>query len=97
MKKILFIIVVTLVSVVATAAEKADTIPVLNNKITKVVEHQTTNSKGNPATKYYFVYDGELINTNKTTVEKYNLAKQYGAKTTLALIRKGKSKRIIIY
>lgn len=97
MKKIMFIIVMLIVTITSYAATPADTILIDNSKITQVVRHNGTTTKGTPSIKYYFVYDGELIATNNTTVGKYELAKQYKAKCPLAMIIKGRNKRIILY
>lgn len=93
MKKFVFIMLL-FVSCVVYAS---DTIRVDNTKIREVVEHRTTNSKGNPTTKYYFVYDNELISTSKTVVDKYKLSRQYKVKCPLAIIVRGKNKRIALY
>lgn len=82
---------------VLNAENKPDTLKVDNAKITKVIEDVTINNKGNKVTKYYFIYNGELVNTSKTVVAKYKIAKQYGANCALAIIIKGKGiKRIIL-
>lgn len=82
---------------VLNAENKPDTLRVDNAKITKVIEDVTTNTKGNKVIKYYFIYNGELVNTSKTVIAKYKIAKQYGANCALAIIIKGKgSKRIIL-
>lgn len=78
------------------AASVSDTLRVDNTKITKVIEYPTTNSKGNKTTKYYFIYKGELIKTSKTVVEKYKLAKQFGANCALVIIKNKTNKRIIL-
>lgn len=96
MKKIIFIVMLFM-STTAFAATKADTVMVDNSKITNVVRHNGTTSTGKPSIKYYFVYDGELIPTNNTTVGKYELAKQYKAKCPLAMVIRGRNKRIILY
>lgn len=72
-------------------AAKSDTLAVNNNLITKVIKHNTTTSKGKPVTKYYFVYNGNLVSTTKTVVDKYELAKAYGVRIALIII---KNKRI---
>ena len=84
-------------AILNVAAEtKADTLKVDNAQITKIVEAETTTSKGKTI-KYYFIYRGELVNTSKTVVAKYKLAKQYNANCALAIVIKGKStKRIIL-
>ena len=61
-----------------------------------LVQYPTTNSKGNKTTKYYFIYKGELIKTSKTVVEKYKLAKQFGANCALVMVINKNSKRIIL-
>lgn len=79
------------------APAQNDTISVNSDKIERVVEHKTTNSKGKEVTKYYMLYEQELIPAAKTTVEAYNLAKQYGARCALVLVvnKKTNRKRII--
>ena len=72
-------------------AAKSDTLAVNNNLITKVIRHNTTTSK--PVTKYYFVYNGNLVSTTKTVVDKYELAKAYGVRIALIII---KNKRIAL-
>ena len=49
--------------------------------------------KGKPVTKYYFVYNGNLVSTTKTVVDKYELAKAYGVRIALIII---KNKRIAL-
>ena len=74
-------------------AAKSDTLTVNNSLITKVIRHNTTTSKGKPVTKYYFVYNGNLVSTTKTVVDKYELAKAYGVRIALIII---KNKRIAL-
>lgn len=93
MKKFVFIFILF----ISCAICANDTIRVDNTKIREVVEHRTTNSKGNPIIKYYFVYDNELISTSKTVVDKYKLSKQYKVNCPLAIIVRGKNKRIMLY
>ncbi len=78
------------------AANTSDTLRVDNSQITKVIEYPTTNSKGNKTIKYYFIYKGELVNTSKTVVDKYKLAKQFGANCALVIINGKNSKRIVL-
>ena len=74
------------------SAAKSDTLAVNNSLITKVIRHNTT-SKGKPITKYYFVYNGNLVSTTKTVVDKYELAKAYGVRIDIIII---KNKRIAL-
>jgi hypothetical protein len=78
------------------AATKADTLRVDNKSISEVIVYPTTNSKGEKTTKYYFIYKGELVNTSKTVVEKYKLAKQFHANCALAIVVSKSNKRIIL-
>ena len=81
------------ISSINSFAAKSDTLAVNNNLITKVIRHNTTTSKGKPVTKYYFVYNGNLVSTTKTVVDKYELAKAYGVRIALIII---KNKRITL-
>ena len=90
--QISFILVCLCISINSYAA-KSDTLAVNNNLITKVIKHNTTTSKGKPVVKYYFVYNGNLVSTTKTVVEKYELAKAYGVRIALIVI---KNKRIAL-
>lgn len=81
------------ISSINSFAAKSDTLAVNNNLITKVIKHNTTTIKGNLITKYYFVYNGNLVSTTKTVVEKYELAKAYGVRIALIII---KNKRIAL-
>lgn len=68
-------------------------------KITKVIEDESVSAKGNTTKKYYFLVDGELLTTNKATVQKYNLCTKHGATCKLyAVVTKSKNiiKKIII-
>lgn len=81
------------ISSINSYAAKSDTIAVNNSLITKVIRHNTTTTKGKPVTKYYFVYNGNLVSTTKTVVDKYELAKAYGVRIALIII---KNKRIAL-
>lgn len=74
-------------------AAKSDTLAVNNNLITKVIKHKTTTTKGKPIIKYYFVYNGNLVSTSKNVIDKYELAKAYGVRIALIII---KNKRIAL-
>lgn len=75
-----------------------DTIPVQPNKEYKLVTDETTNTKGQKTTKYYIVYDGELIPTSKRVAETMRLCEKHGAKCALAVVisKKNNHKRIIL-
>ena len=92
MKKL--IILLAFISI-CTSAGANDTIKVDNTKIEKVIEHKTTNNKGNPVVQYYFLYNKTLVSTNKTTYDKYKLCRQYGAECKLILVKSKNNSRIV--
>lgn len=86
-----------MMSVSATAkSAKADTIAVDANAITKWIADTTTTSSGNLSIKYYVLYKGELVNTNRTTMNNANLCKKYGAKAALIMITSASGRRRIV-
>lgn len=99
MKKIILTMFLAIAAMSVHAEEaKNDTIPVKSEEITKLVNDETTNSKGQKVTKHYFLIGGELIPTSKHVVETYNLCQKHGAKCRLAKVvnRKTNRKRIIL-
>lgn len=97
MKKTIITLMLAIASMGAVAAtEKADTIKVDYSKISSVIEDKTVNSKGKATLKYYFLYNKELIPTSKNVVDKFKLCAKYHAICALAIVKKGKSKRIIL-
>lgn len=75
-----------------------DTLRVESTKECKLIEDAMTNAKGQKTTKYYIIYDGELIPTTKRVAETMRLCKKHGAKCALAVVisKKNKHKRIIL-
>ena len=100
MKKIILTLLLSIAFMAALAGNDAknDTIAVNNADIIKIVEDESTNSKGNKITKYYFMYHGELIQASRHVVESYHLCKKHGAKCHLAMVVNNKTnrKRIIL-
>ncbi len=100
MKKLILTIILAVAAVSAYAADevKNDTIPVNNSQIVKIVEDESVNSKGNKTTKFYFLYNGELIQASRHVVESYNLCKKHDVKCRLAVVvnKKTNRKRIIL-
>lgn len=100
MKKIILTMFLAIAAMSACAANevKNDTIPVNNSKIVKIVEDESVNSKGNKVTKFYFLYDGELISASRHVVESHNLCKKHGVKCALVVVvnKKTNRKRIIL-
>lgn len=85
-----------MMSVGATKPVKADTIAVDANAITKWIADTTTTAKGNLSIKYYVLYKGELVNTNRTTMNNVKLCKKYGAKSALIMITSASGRRRIV-
>ena len=86
----------TMMSVSATNPAKADTIAVDANTIIKWIADTTTTAKGNLSIKYYVLYKGELVNTNRTTMNNVKLCKKYGAKAALIMIINASGRRRIV-
>lgn len=79
------------------ATTPADTIRINPSAITKIITDNTTDSKGNAKIKYYIILStGELIDTNKTAVERIALCKKHGATYNVALVIRGSHKRLIV-
>jgi hypothetical protein len=81
----------------ARTTAQNDTVTVHNELIERVVSDTTVNSNGKTVVKWYMLYQHQLIPTSKSTVEVYNLCKQYGAECALAMVinRNTGKKRII--
>lgn len=79
-----------------TKPAKADTVAVDATSITKWIADTTTTSRGNVSIKYYVLYKGELVNTNKTTMKNVKLCKKYGAKSALIMITSATGRRRIV-
>lgn len=80
MKKLFIIAAIAFATLSASAATPKDTIVVNNGDITKWIESESTNAKGKKTMKYYVIYKGELVATNKASFEKQKLVQKHGAK-----------------
>ena len=87
------IVATAAMSATANTTVKNDTIPVENVRIEKVIIDETTNSKGCPVTKYYVLYDKQLISTSKSVAEYYQLCQTHGAECPLAIVINTKTNR----
>lgn len=85
-------------SAYAQSETKNDTIAVVNAKIQRMIQDETTNPKGKKVVKYYVLYGNELVHTSKSVFEAYNLCKKYNAECALAMVinKKTNKKRIIL-
>lgn len=95
-KKILFGVVLMVSALFTNAAINADTISIDNTNVTKWISDTTINSKGKQSIKYYCIYKGQLINTNKTTIGNVKLCNKYKVKCALILITSANGRKRII-
>lgn len=86
------------VSAHAESEVKNDTVAVVNSKIERMIQDETTNTKGKKVVKYYVMYSGKLIPTSKSVVNAYNLCRKYKAECALVMVinKKTNRKRIIL-
>lgn len=100
MKRIILALTLFAGSMMAYAQSevKNDTIAVINSQIKKVVQDETTNTKGKKVVKYYILYNGALVPTSKSVVETYNLCLKHNAECALAMVinKRTNKKRIIL-
>lgn len=85
MKKILLIAMLAL-SMTTFAKQENDTIPAHAHEVSRWIVKNTTNSNGKAVQKYYVIWRGELLTTNKTTYEKAQLCKEFGVKCALIVV-----------
>lgn len=80
----------------ASFAAEADTTAIRQSDVTKWICDTTTNTKGKQVVKYYALYKGQLVSTNRTTLQNVSLCEKYKAQCALVLITtKTGRKRII--
>lgn len=96
MKKTLFTILFAFVTTFTFAETKSDTIVIDQEYITSWIADSTLNTKGKSTIKYYCIYKGELIATNKTTLKNVSLCKKYKAKCALVLITSKTGRKRIV-
>lgn len=101
MKKLILCVALLMGALSANAKTEPadnDTVPVQTSQTCKLVEDTTTNAKGRTVTRYYIIYDGELVQTSKRVAETMKLCAKHGAKCGLAVVinKKSKHKRIIL-
>lgn len=75
-----FITAVIACAALSMSAATKDTLVVNNGDITNWIESESTNAKGKKVMKYYVIYKGELVATNKASFERQKLVKKHGAK-----------------
>lgn len=94
MKRLLISMALCLTMVVAFAADN-DTIGIDQSRIARFIEEPAVSAKGKQYFKYYAIYNGELVKTNKGVIEAVKLCDKYKAKCALAAIVNRKTKKIV--
>lgn len=99
MKKMIIFAVLSLVMATASAAGKStvDTVACNNALITKWITDVQTNEEGKDVIKYYVVYNGRLVSTSKSVIDKVKLCQKHNIAIALACVRRNKKiTRIIL-
>lgn len=95
MKRLFISLLLALVCSASFAAQ-ADTTAIRQSDVTKWICDTTTTAKGKQVVKYYALYKGQLVSTNRTTLQNVSLCEKYKAQCALVLITtKTGRKRII--
>ena len=98
MKKMIIFAVLSLVMATANAAGKAtvDTVACNNTLIREWITDVQVNEQGKKSTKYYVIYDGRLVSTSKTVIDKVKLCQKHNISIALACVRRNKKVTRII-
>lgn len=95
MKKLIVSLVLCFATIPLFAKQLPDTIAISQSDVSNWIIEDAINSKGKPTKKYYCVFKGKLIPTNKTTIQSVELCKKYNAECSLILITSTKRKQRI--
>lgn len=93
-KKITFTILAVLIATVSYA--QSDTVAI---KAPIRFDYETITTKsGKASTKYYAIYNGEVYDSNKTSMKRYYTIRKFGGQPCAVLItnKKSKAKKIIV-
>lgn len=91
--KHLFMLFMLAFTLSASAAEPRDTIGIVDNIKQLITDEQTVNGKR--IVRYYVVYNGMLVPSNRATVRAITLCRKYNAKCALAAVVNKKTKRVL--
>lgn len=91
--KHLFMLLMLTFTLSASAAEPRDTIGIVDNIKQLITDEQTVNGKR--IVRYYVVYNGMLVPSNRATVRAIELCRKYNAKCALAAVVNTKTKRVL--
>lgn len=92
MKHLLMLLMLSF-TLTASAAEPRDTIGIVDNIKQLITDEQTVNGKR--IVRYYVVYNGMLVPSNRATVRAITLCRKYNAKCALAAVVNKKTKRVL--
>ena len=77
----------------AAAATQRDTVGIVDNIKQTIIDEQMVNGKR--VIRYYVVYNGLLVPSNRGTIRAITLCRKYNAKCALAAVVNKKTKRIL--
>lgn len=89
----LFVLFMLSFTLTAAAATQRDTVGIVDNIKQLITDEQTVNGKH--IVRYYVVYNGMLVPSNRATVRAITLCRKYNAKCALAAVIDKKTKRVL--
>lgn len=98
MKKLgLMLMLLVGLAVNGLCATATDTVACNNAQITKWIVDKSVNERtGKPVIKYYAIYNGKLVSTSKTVMDRVALCQKHNVACALACVRKNKKVQRII-
>lgn len=88
-----FVLFMLSFTLTAAAATQRDTIGITDNIKQTIIDEQMVNGKR--VIRYYVVYNGLLVPSNRGTIRAITLCRKYNAKCALAAVVNAKTKRIL--
>ena len=88
-----FILFMLSFTLTAAAATQRDTVGIVDNIKQTIIDEQMVNGKR--VIRYYVVYNGLLVPSNRGTIRAITLCRKYNAKCALAAVVNKKTKRIL--
>lgn len=88
-----FVLFMLSFTLTAAAATQRDTIGITDNIKQTIIDEQMVNGKR--VIRYYVVYNGLLVPSNRGTIRAITLCRKYNAKCALAAVVNTKTKRIL--
>lgn len=88
-----FVLFMLSFTLTAAAATQRDTVGIVDNIKQTIIDEQMV--KGKRVIRYYVVYNGLLVPSNRETIRAITLCRKYNAKCALAAVVNAKTKRIL--